>query len=97
MFRYGNTDVANSRTFINVGQGLAYGDIEFSVVLNIDASQTENISNGILSSFDNLTFLRFVGKRLVQNGVFLINNKCGFLPFSSPDFARPRLRIEAYN
>jgi hypothetical protein len=97
VFRYGNTDVANSRTFINVGQGLAYGDIEFSVVLNIDASQTENISNGILSSFDNLTFLRFVGKRLVQNGVFLINNKCGFLPFSSPDFARPRLRIEAYN
>jgi hypothetical protein len=96
VFKYGNTDVANSRTFINVGQALAYGYIEFSVILIIDANQTENISNGVLSSFDNLTFLRFVGKRLTQNGVFLINNKCGFEPFSNPDFSRPRLRIEAY-
>jgi hypothetical protein len=87
----------SSKTFINVGQALSYGYIEFSVILIIDASQTENISKGILSSFDNLTFLRFVGKRLTQNGVFLINNKCGFEPFSNPDFSPPRLRIEAYN
>jgi hypothetical protein len=97
VFRYGNTNVDSSKTFINVGQALAYGYIEFSVILIIDANQTENISKGVLSSFDNLTFLRFVGKRLTQNGVFLINNKCGFEPFSNPDFSPPRLRIEAYN
>jgi hypothetical protein len=97
VFRYGNTSVDSSKTFINVGQALSYGYIEFSVILIIDASQTENISKGVLSSFDNLTFLRFVGKKITDDGVFLINNKCGYLPFSNPDFSPPRLRIEAYN
>lgn len=95
--RFGNTNVTVSNTYIRLGQTLSNGFIEMSCIFTIDATQTENIANGILASFDNLTFIRFQGRCPVQNGTFLVNNKSGFIPFANPDFSKPRLKIEAYS
>lgn len=95
--RVSNTNMEIGKTYIRLAQSLSNGFIELSVVFRIDPTFTQDIPNGILTDFNNLSFIRFQGRCPVQNGTFLVNNKSGFLPFSDPDFSRPKLKIEAYN
>jgi hypothetical protein len=74
----------------------SFGYIDFSVCIQIGG--TDDISNGSLSSWNNLNTFTWRGKHQGEVGTFPIHTKFGYSDNgTSQPFSPPKIKIEAFS